>query len=86
VTLLVNALPVAPDLALARGPGLAALDMSYRPHWTPLLVAARDAGAMPVHGLDMLIAQAEPSFAALFGRPPPDLPGLRDAAIAEAGA
>jgi shikimate dehydrogenase len=85
VTLLVNALPVAPDLALARGPGLAVLDMSYRPHWTPLLAAARDAGATPVHGLDMLIAQAEPSFEALFGRPPPDLPDLRDAAIAAAG-
>ncbi len=75
--LLVNALPVQPALALPPGPGLAVLDMSYRPHWTDLLRAARAAGHVAVHGLDMLIAQAEPSFEALFGRAPPSLPGLR---------
>lgn len=85
LTLLVNALPVAPGPAPRIRPDLAVLDMGYRPHWTPLLVAARAVGAWPVHGLDMLIAQAEPSFAAFYGVAPPDLPDLRDAALAAAG-
>lgn len=85
LTLLVNALPVDPGLAPPPRADLAVLDMTYRPHWTPLVARARAAGAMPVHGLDMLIAQAEPSFQALFGRPPPDLPGLRDEAVARLG-
>jgi shikimate dehydrogenase len=85
VTLLVNALPVQPGIGTRLGPELAILDMTYRPHWTELLMTARIAGNKPVHGLDMLIAQAEPSFQALFGRPPPDLPGLRDQAAARLG-
>lgn len=80
-SLLVNALPAGvPDLPLH--PGLTVLDMSYRPHWTPLLRRAEAAGAAPVHGIDMLIAQGQPSFAAFFGHPPPTLAGLRDDAVA----
>lgn len=85
VTLLVNALPVQPRIGSRIGPDLAVLDMTYRPHWTVLLMTAGAAGNMPVHGLDMLIAQAEPSFQAFFGCPPPDLPGLRDEAAARLG-
>lgn len=80
--LLINALGAAPPEPLALRPGQAVLDMSYHPHWSDLLLAARAAGAVPVHGLDMLIAQAEPSFAAFYGTAPPALPDLRDAAVA----
>ncbi|MHB8530577.1 MAG: shikimate dehydrogenase family protein [Caulobacteraceae bacterium] len=47
------------------------MDMVYRPLTTPLLSAARDRGLAVVDGLAMLIAQARPSFAAMFGVPPP---------------
>lgn len=80
-TLIVNALPVDPP-AFAWPAGTAALDMRYRPHWTPFLRHAADAGADIVHGIDMLIAQAEPSFAAFFGREPPEVAGLREGAVA----
>ena len=83
-TLVVNALPVPPP-TFAMRPGMAVLDMRYRPHWSALLGAAEAAGAMPVHGIDMLIAQAEPSFEAFFGVPPPAAPSLREEAVARAG-
>ena len=85
LTLLVNATGVDPGLGTRADPGLALLDMRYRPHWTDFLKAARARDNQPIHGLDMLIAQAEPSFTALFGVAPPELPGLRDAAIVAAG-
>jgi shikimate dehydrogenase len=47
------------------------LDMVYRPLTTPLLADAAASGRTAVDGLAMLIGQARPSFAALFGRPPP---------------
>lgn len=78
-TLLINALPVDPG-PLPLTPALTVLDMTYRPHRTPLLRAAQAAAATPVHGLDMLIAQAEPSFAAFYGVDPPELAGLREEA------
>ena len=49
------------------------LDMVFKPLETPLLKAARARGLATVDGLAMLIAQARPSFEALFGRAPPDL-------------
>ena len=53
-----------------------ALDMSYRPVRTGFLIAAEDAGAVPVDGLAMLIGQARPSFEAIFGTPAPDASDL----------
>ena len=47
------------------------MDMVYRPLLTPLLIRARASGRMIVDGLEMLIRQAEPSFEAFFGQPPP---------------
>jgi len=82
--LLVNALPFAPE-GVALHAGLTVLDMGYRPHWTPLLAAARAAGCGVVHGIDMLIAQAEPSFRAFYGVDVPYVAGLREAAVAAIG-
>jgi shikimate dehydrogenase len=47
------------------------MDMVYRPLETALLRAARVRGNPTADGLSMLIAQARPSFQAIFGRPPP---------------
>ena len=60
-------------------PGAAAMDMVYRPLRTGFLAAAKAGGRIPVDGLAMLTAQAAPSFAAFYGRPPPpetDVRGL----------
>ncbi len=55
--------------------GAAVMDMVYRPVRTPFLARAAAAGHPIVDGLEMLIRQAEPAFAAFFGAPPPaDLP------------
>jgi shikimate dehydrogenase len=60
------------DLDLATLPPSAVImDMIYRPLHTPLLVQARARGHAIVDGLEMLVRQAEPSFEAFFGRPPP---------------
>jgi shikimate dehydrogenase len=48
-----------------------AMDMVYTPLMTPFLVAAGQRGFHPVDGLDMLIGQAIPSFAAMFNRAAP---------------
>ena len=61
-----------PDLAPMAAGG-AVLDMTYRPLETPLLAKARARGLARVDGLAMLIGQARPSFAALFGAPAPDI-------------
>jgi len=90
--LLVNATPagaIGGDFAarmVHRLPSTAVvIDMVYRPLATPLLRAAARRGLGAVDGLAMLIAQARPSFAALFGRAPPalDVRGLALAAMAE---
>lgn len=47
------------------------MDMFYKPLETPLLKRARDLGRRTVDGLEMLIRQAEPSFEAFYGAPPP---------------
>jgi shikimate dehydrogenase len=46
-------------------------DLIYTPEWTPLLSEARDRGLETLGGLDMLIAQARPSFELFFGQPAP---------------
>ena len=47
------------------------MDMVYTPLRTAFLAKAEGVGFRTVDGLDMLIGQSIPSFAALFGRPPP---------------
>ncbi len=76
ITLLINALPHDPGLTPP--PGVAAFDMTYTGHETPFL--ARGTGPI-IHGIDMLIAQAEPSFEAFYGQPPPPI-DQREPAIA----
>lgn len=73
--LLVNAVPGDPGLTPP--PGTAALDMTYIAHHTAFLTRAT---GPVIHGIDMLIAQAEPSFEAFYGVPPPAL-DQREAAI-----
>jgi shikimate dehydrogenase len=52
-------------------PGMTVLDMVYTPRWTPLLAAARAAGATAVSGLAMLVHQGARAFALWTGRPAP---------------
>jgi shikimate dehydrogenase len=59
-----------------------AMDMVYSPLKTPFLAAAEAAGLNIVDGLDMLIGQARPSFAAFYGQPPPEI-DVRALALAE---
>ncbi len=60
------------DIALDGLPQAAVvMDMVYRPLDTDLLVRARREGRPAVDGLEMLIRQAIPSYAAFFGAPPP---------------
>ena len=47
------------------------MDMVYRPLETEFLAQARRHGHRTVDGLAMLIGQARPSFAAIFGQAPP---------------
>lgn len=47
------------------------LDMVYTPTWTELLSAARDAGAVAVSGLSMLVYQGARSFELWTGQPAP---------------
>jgi len=83
--LVINALSIQPDLDVTRlEPGTVVMDMTYRPVVTPLLVAARARGLITVDGLGMLIGQAEPSFAAIFGVAPPQL-DLRPLLLARLG-
>lgn len=74
--LVINAVPGKPQSIPPSG--VAAFDMTYIGHDTPFL--ARATGPL-VHGIDMLIAQAEPSFEAFYGVPPPSI-DQRAAAIA----
>lgn len=84
--LLVNALSVPPDIDLSvlRSDAVV-MDMTYRPLITPFLAAAGARGLTVVDGLAMLIGQARPSFAALFGIDPPaiDVRGLALATLGE---
>jgi shikimate dehydrogenase len=87
---LINATPLglngasSPDAPLAiLDPACVAMDMVYRPIRTTFLEAASARGLRTVDGLEMLIGQARPSFARLFGRPPPavDVRALAVAAL-----
>lgn len=59
--------------AVARGlrPGMVVHDMVYTPRWTDLLNAAREAGAVAVSGLSLLVRQGAKSFELWTGRPAP---------------
>jgi len=70
----INATPATPDCPLEGAPsGCVVMDMVYRPLVTPFLARADELGLRRVDGLAMLIGQARPSFAALFGVAPPPL-------------
>jgi shikimate dehydrogenase len=62
------------------------MDMVYTPLVTPFLARAQALGRRTVDGLEMLIRQAEPSFEAFFGRPPPPEVDVRALALAALGA
>lgn len=62
-----------PDVPLERAPGAVVMDMVYKPLRTAFLERAAALGHPTVDGLEMLIRQAEPSFEAFFGRPPPQI-------------
>jgi len=47
-------------------------DLVYTPEVTPLVEQAASAGLETLGGLDMLIAQARPSFQLFYGQPSPD--------------
>jgi shikimate dehydrogenase len=57
-------------------------DIVYVPLVTPLVAAARARGNRAVDGLDMLLHQARPGFAAWFGVEPQVTPALRRALVA----
>ncbi len=61
------------DLSLHRlGRGALVYDLVYTPLKTRLLLQAQDRGFSILGGLDMLIAQARPSFEMFYGTPPPE--------------
>jgi shikimate dehydrogenase len=64
------------------GPGILVVDLLYRPAVTPLLAAARAAGAGSFGGLGLLLHQAALSFALWTGQEPP-MPVMSAAALAE---
>jgi shikimate dehydrogenase len=76
-----------PDIDLEHAPPQAVvMDMVYKPLETSLLRQARARGLRTADGLEMLIGQAIPSFAAFYGRDPPttvDIRGLVLASLAE---
>ncbi|HYI60839.1 MAG TPA: shikimate dehydrogenase [Acidimicrobiales bacterium] len=63
-----TALPVDPARL---GPGQVVADLVYDPVETPLLAAARAAGAVPVTGVGMLVHQAAHAFRRWTGEDPP---------------
>jgi len=56
---------------LALRPGMAVMDMVYRPLETRLLSQARAAGAQLISGLDMLVYQGAAAFERWVGQPAP---------------
>jgi shikimate dehydrogenase len=63
-----GAVPI--DRALLRA-GQVVVDLIYHPAETPLLAAARAAGARPVNGVGMLVHQAGHAFTRWTGQAPP---------------
>jgi shikimate dehydrogenase len=90
VDLVVDATPVGmegqdpgpPVDASRMGPGQLVVDLVYDPPWTPLLEAARSAGAATANGLGMLLHQAALSFRLWTGEDPP-LEAMSAALVAE---
>lgn len=75
------------DLGLDALPDAAVVnDIVYVPLETPLLTAAAARGNPTVGGLEMLLHQARPGFAAWFGREPEVTDALREAVRADLGA
>jgi shikimate dehydrogenase len=64
---------VGPAAPFHRTPDAVVMDMVYRPLRTEFLERAEKAGLVTVDGLEMLIRQAAPSFAAFFGSAPPPI-------------
>jgi shikimate dehydrogenase len=58
------------DISQAK-PGTLVYDLIYTPRETPLLREARIAGCETLGGLEMLVAQARPSFKLFYGVNPP---------------
>lgn len=56
-------------------------DLIYTPQETPLLLNAKQLGLNTIGGLDMLIAQARPSFQLLFGEAPPLVSDVKNVII-----
>ncbi len=52
-------------------------DLVYTPALTPLITQAKRVGLKTIGGLEMLIAQAKPSFKVFYDSEPPDKTGLR---------
>jgi shikimate dehydrogenase len=86
VDLVINATPLGlrgEDLPLPPlRPDMLAVDLLYRPRVTPLLAAARSAGAAAFGGLGLLLHQAALSFELWTGAAPP-LEVMSAAALAE---
>jgi shikimate dehydrogenase len=76
-------LPV-PQAALRRGQTV--MDIVYRPRRTPLLIAAKTAGARTVDGLPMLLHQGALAFTLWTGRAAPSAVMRRALAVAAARA
>jgi shikimate dehydrogenase len=74
--------PGPPVDASRMGPGQLVVDLVYDPPWTPLLEAARSAGAATANGLGMLLHQAALSFRLWTGEDPP-LEAMSAALVAE---
>jgi shikimate dehydrogenase len=85
VAIVVNATPIGmgdggvPLDPAALGPGHVVVDLVYHPVETPLLAAARAAGARTVDGLGMLVHQAALQIERWAGRPAP-IAVMREAA------
>ncbi len=76
--------PPVPLAALRRGQTV--MDIVYRPRRTPLLIAAKAAGARTVDGLQMLLHQGALAFAHWTGREAPSAVMRRALAVAAARA
>jgi len=60
------------DISLSNGrPGGLVYDLIYTPRVTRLMAEGQKIGMETLGGLDMLIAQARPSFKLFFGETPP---------------
>ncbi|MEP1230557.1 MAG: shikimate dehydrogenase [Litorimonas sp.] len=67
------------DISLDMAPDRCGVyDLIYTPMMTPLLKGAQKRGLLTIGGLDMLIAQARPSFKLFFGEDAPAECGVRD--------